>query len=95
MLTKGGIINHPISCFKKPIIEPSEIKYWRYKMIKVKKIFFAVKNLLKSAACNKSAASAKAYCNAFGTLALLALADALAEAAEHIIKKCKSQYVSC
>ena len=64
-------------------------------MIKVKQIFFAVKNLLKSAACNKPTASAKAYCNAFGTLALLALADALAEAAEPIIKKCKSQYVSC
>ncbi|WP_437749949.1 hypothetical protein ACRYSL_22515 (plasmid) [Enterobacter mori] len=49
--------------------------------MKIKAKFLAVKNLLKSKACTKCAASAKAHCNAFGTTALLALANALAEAA--------------
>ncbi|EEA8076050.1 MULTISPECIES: hypothetical protein [Enterobacteriaceae] len=48
--------------------------------MKIKTIFLKLKNLLKSKICNKSTASAKAFCNAFGTPALLALANALAEA---------------
>ncbi|EDX0899914.1 hypothetical protein V6525_004764 [Salmonella enterica] len=49
--------------------------------MKTNKIFLKVKNLLKSIIYNNFAASAKASCNAFGTVALLALANALAEAA--------------
>ena len=42
--------------------------------MKIKTIFLKLKNLLKSKICNKSTASDKAFCNAFGTPALLALA---------------------
>ncbi|EDR4261228.1 hypothetical protein RS321_004637 [Salmonella enterica] len=59
--------------------------------MKTNKIFLKVKNLLKSIIYNNFAASAKASCNAFGTVALLALANALAEAAEAITKYNKSQ----
>lgn len=62
--------------------------------MKSKAKFLAVKNLLKSKACTKCAASAKAHCNAFGTAALLALANALAEAAELITKRQESQYIA-
>lgn len=48
--------------------------------MKIKTILLNVKNSLKSYRCNKFSASAKACCNAFGTTALLALANALAEA---------------
>lgn len=59
--------------------------------MKTNKIFLKVKNLLKSIRCKNFAASAKAFCNASGTSALLALANALAEAAEPITKNNKSQ----
>lgn len=61
--------------------------------MKIKTIFLKLKNLLKSKTCNEFAASAKAFCNAFGTLALLALANALAEAAEPITNIEKSQHI--
>lgn len=63
--------------------------------MKSKVIFFLFKNLLKSNTCKNIAASVKALCNAFGTKALLALASALTEAAELIIKNNKSQYLVC
>ncbi|EBI3997582.1 hypothetical protein D3561_23460 [Salmonella enterica] len=61
--------------------------------MKIKTIFLKLKNLLKSKIYKKLAASAKAFCNAFGTPALLALANALAEAAEPITNIEKSQYI--
>ena len=61
--------------------------------MKIKTIFLKLKNLLKSKICNKSTASAKAFCNAFGTPALLALANALAEAVELITNIEKSQHI--
>ncbi|EDS0772157.1 hypothetical protein GRZ17_004751 [Salmonella enterica] len=61
--------------------------------MKINTIFLKLKNLLKSKTCNNLAASAKAFCNAFGTPALLALANALAEAAEPITNIEKSQHI--
>ncbi|EGM4289805.1 hypothetical protein IRS43_004007 [Salmonella enterica] len=61
--------------------------------MKIKTIFLKLKNLLKSKICNNFAASAKAFCNAFGTPALLAFANALAEAAEPITNIEKSQHI--
>ena len=61
--------------------------------MKIKKILLNVKNDLKSYRCKKFAASAKVCCNAFGTTALLALANTLAEAAKPITNNKKSQYI--
>lgn len=61
--------------------------------MKIKTILLNVKNALKSYRCNKFSASAKACCNAFGTTALLALANALAEAVEPITNNKKSQCI--
>ncbi|EAS2000273.1 hypothetical protein AX334_21680 [Salmonella enterica] len=61
--------------------------------MKIKTIFLKLKNLLKSKTCNKFTASAKAFCNAFGTPTLLAFANALAEAVEPITNIEKSQHI--
>lgn len=61
--------------------------------MKIRTIFLKSKNLLKSNRYVKFTASAKAFCNAFGTSALLALANALAEAVEPITYIEKSQYI--
>ncbi|EDS3767666.1 hypothetical protein GTS32_004453 [Salmonella enterica] len=58
--------------------------------MKIKTIFLKLKKLLKSKTCNKFTASAKAFCNAFGTPAL---ANALAEAVELITNIEKSQHI--